>query len=154
MARLALTVVLTDICAGGPMALGMTPLIPLNRVVPDPNARFERFGQNNDQLFGKPMITTGGLSLLAQTSSTTYSAFQAAAPQQSAQTDLAAAPGQNLAAPGADLAASTAGLTAPTLGLTAPTLGLATPTLGLAAPMAGAPGTGTPAIGSYVDLQA
>jgi hypothetical protein len=46
------------------MAIGMTPLIPLNRIIPDPAARFERFGVNNDQLFGKPMITFGGLSTL------------------------------------------------------------------------------------------
>jgi len=46
------------------MAIGMTPLIPLDRVIADPAARFERFGVNNDQLFGKPMLTFGGLSTL------------------------------------------------------------------------------------------
>lgn len=46
------------------MAIGMTPLIPLDRVIADPAARFERFGVNNGQLFGKPMVTLGGLSTL------------------------------------------------------------------------------------------
>jgi hypothetical protein len=46
------------------MAIGMTPLIPLDRVIPDPAARFERFGINNNQLFGKPMVTFGGLTTL------------------------------------------------------------------------------------------
>lgn len=39
------------------MAIGFPPLIPLYRVVPDPNARFERFGENNVELFGKPLDT-------------------------------------------------------------------------------------------------
>jgi hypothetical protein len=47
------------------MAIGMTPLIPLDRVIADPAARFERFGVNNDQLFGKPMVTFGGLTILS-----------------------------------------------------------------------------------------
>ncbi len=98
------------------MALGMTPLIPLNRVVPDPNARFERFGQNDAQLFGKPMISAGGLSLLTQAASAAYTAFKADGPDQPA------------AAPA--------------------------PTAALTAPLAGAPGTGTPAIGSYLDFKA
>ena len=46
------------------MAIGMTPLIPLDRVIADPAARFERFGINNNQLFGKPMVTFGGLTTL------------------------------------------------------------------------------------------
>jgi len=41
------------------MAIGMTPLIPLDRVVPVPDARLQRFGVNNSQLFGKPMVTFG-----------------------------------------------------------------------------------------------
>jgi hypothetical protein len=40
------------------MAIGFPPLIPLDRVVPDPGARFERFGVDNLQLFGKPLDTT------------------------------------------------------------------------------------------------
>lgn len=38
------------------MAVGMTPLIPLYRVQPDPEARFKRFGSNGSQLIGKPLI--------------------------------------------------------------------------------------------------
>jgi hypothetical protein len=37
------------------MPVGMAPLIPLNRLQPDSNARFQRFGQNDSQLFGKPL---------------------------------------------------------------------------------------------------
>jgi hypothetical protein len=40
------------------MAIGTTPIIPLYRVQPDPNARFERFGLNDSQLFGKPLLET------------------------------------------------------------------------------------------------
>ena len=47
------------------MALGSTPLIPMYRALPDPNARSDRFGQNNAQLFGKPMISAGGVDLFA-----------------------------------------------------------------------------------------
>lgn len=38
------------------MALGMAPLIPLNRVVPTPDARFQRFGVNDSELFGTPIL--------------------------------------------------------------------------------------------------
>ncbi|GLH73032.1 hypothetical protein GETHLI_15340 [Geothrix limicola] len=38
------------------MAIGATPLIPLYRVQPIPDARLQRFGVNNAQLFGKPMV--------------------------------------------------------------------------------------------------
>ena len=41
------------------MAISMAPLIPLNRVVPSPDARFQRFGVNGTQLFGKPMVQLG-----------------------------------------------------------------------------------------------
>ena len=46
------------------MAIGMTPLIPLDRVVPVPDPWLQRFGVNNSQLFGKPMVnfTSGSLS--------------------------------------------------------------------------------------------
>ena len=40
------------------MAIGFPPLIPLDRVIPDPNARFERFGEDNTELFGKPLLTS------------------------------------------------------------------------------------------------
>ena len=40
------------------MAIGFPPLIPLYRVIPDPNARFDRFGEYNTQLFGKPLVTS------------------------------------------------------------------------------------------------
>ena len=40
------------------MAIGTTPIIPLYRVQPDPNARFQRFGVNDSQLFGKPLVET------------------------------------------------------------------------------------------------
>lgn len=39
------------------MAIGTTPLIPLNRVLADPEARFLRFGVNDSQLFGKPLVS-------------------------------------------------------------------------------------------------
>ena len=38
------------------MAIGTTPIIPLNRFVPSPDARFQRFGVNDTQLFGKPVV--------------------------------------------------------------------------------------------------
>jgi hypothetical protein len=37
------------------MPIGMSSLIPLNQVQADPNARFQRFGLNSSQLFGKPL---------------------------------------------------------------------------------------------------
>ncbi len=37
------------------MNLSGTPLIPLYQVQADPNARFQRFGRNDAQLFGKPI---------------------------------------------------------------------------------------------------
>jgi len=40
------------------MAIGFPPIIPLDRVVPDPNARFQRFGIGDTQLFGRPLLTT------------------------------------------------------------------------------------------------
>jgi hypothetical protein len=40
------------------MAIGFPPLIPLDRVIPDPNSRFDRFGVDSTQLFGKPLDTT------------------------------------------------------------------------------------------------
>lgn len=47
------------------MAVGMAALIPLYRVQPDPNARFQRFGVNDTQLFGKPMIDIGNQATAA-----------------------------------------------------------------------------------------
>lgn len=38
------------------MAIGLAPLFPLNRVQTNPEARFQRFGINDSQLFGKPMV--------------------------------------------------------------------------------------------------
>jgi hypothetical protein len=38
------------------MAISSAPLIPLYRVQPLPDARLQRFGVNDSQLFGKPMI--------------------------------------------------------------------------------------------------
>lgn len=46
------------------MSIGMTPLTPLHRVLADPEARFQRFGSNDSQLFGKALVN------LAQTVST------------------------------------------------------------------------------------
>ncbi len=37
------------------MAIASTPLIPLNQVQADPQARFQRFGVNDARLFGKPI---------------------------------------------------------------------------------------------------
>lgn len=37
------------------MTLGAIPTIPLYRVQPNPDARFQRFGLNDAQLYGKPM---------------------------------------------------------------------------------------------------
>lgn len=37
------------------MTLGTTPIIPLYQVQSDPQARFQRFGRNGEQLFGKPI---------------------------------------------------------------------------------------------------
>ncbi len=38
------------------MAIGASPIIPLHRVLADPEARFQRFGLNDSQLFGKPLV--------------------------------------------------------------------------------------------------
>lgn len=38
------------------MAVGAVPLIPLYRVQPTPDARLQRFGVNDSQLFGKPLL--------------------------------------------------------------------------------------------------
>ena len=38
------------------MTVGLVPLIPLYRVQANPEARFQRFGINDSQLFGKPMV--------------------------------------------------------------------------------------------------
>lgn len=40
------------------MAIGFAPLFPLDRVIPDPNARLDRFGDGGYQLFGKPLVTS------------------------------------------------------------------------------------------------
>lgn len=48
------------------MGIGETPLIPLYRVQTDPEARFQRFGVNNGQLFGKSMLAVGASPLTAQ----------------------------------------------------------------------------------------
>lgn len=37
------------------MNLAGNPLIPLYQVQADPNARFQRFGRNDGQLFGRPI---------------------------------------------------------------------------------------------------
>lgn len=39
------------------MAIGAVPLIPMYRVQTNPDARFQRFGLNDSQLYGKPMIS-------------------------------------------------------------------------------------------------
>jgi hypothetical protein len=74
------------------MAIGMTPLVPLYRVMPDPNARYDRFGIDNNQLFGKPLVAFGGLSIMpaaaTQVSSSAEAAPKAAAVSQ-APTPLA-----------------------------------------------------------------
>jgi len=38
------------------MSIGMAPIIPLHQVQPDPDARLRRFGVNDSQLFGKPLV--------------------------------------------------------------------------------------------------
>jgi len=38
------------------MTIGMTPLTPLHPVLTDPEARFQRFGSNGSQLYGKPLV--------------------------------------------------------------------------------------------------
>jgi len=38
------------------MAVGFTPIIPMNPIQTNPDARFQRFGTNESQLFGKPML--------------------------------------------------------------------------------------------------
>lgn len=48
------------------MAIGMSSLIPLYRVQPDPEARFQRFGVNDSQLFGKALVTFGSGAPAAQ----------------------------------------------------------------------------------------
>jgi hypothetical protein len=40
------------------MAIGFAPLFPLDRVIPDPNARLDRFGEGGYELFGKPLVTS------------------------------------------------------------------------------------------------
>jgi hypothetical protein len=39
-----------------PMAIATAPISPLYRVQTDPAARFQRFGANDSQLFGKPLL--------------------------------------------------------------------------------------------------
>ena len=39
------------------MAIGASPTIPLYRVQPTPDSRLQRFGVNNSQLFGKPLVS-------------------------------------------------------------------------------------------------
>lgn len=38
------------------MGIGQAPLIPLYRFRADPEARFQRFGVNDSQLIGKPLL--------------------------------------------------------------------------------------------------
>lgn len=38
------------------MGIGQSPLIPLYRLQPDPEARLQRFGVQDAQLFGKPLV--------------------------------------------------------------------------------------------------
>lgn len=41
------------------MGIGFSPLIPLYRVQPNPDERFQRFGVNGSQLYGKPILQLG-----------------------------------------------------------------------------------------------
>ena len=41
------------------MPLGTDPIIPLNRLVPNPDVRFQRFGLNDSRLFGQPLLASG-----------------------------------------------------------------------------------------------
>ena len=114
------------------MAIGMTPLIPLDRVVPVPDARLQRFGVNNSLLFGKPLVTFGGESLLAS---------RPAAPAVRAETALKTA-SDEVPGPGKEQAGPVA----------APALAAA-----YSSPKwtgAGALGGSAPAAGSLVDLKA
>ena len=47
------------------MAIGMTPLTPLHSVLTDPEARFQRFGSNGSQLYGKPLVDLAPLARAA-----------------------------------------------------------------------------------------
>jgi hypothetical protein len=68
------------------MAIGFPPLIPLDRVVPDPNARFERFGEDDTELFGKPLDTAIPDYQPAQPSWTATSLFTMTAQTQQTTT--------------------------------------------------------------------
>jgi len=41
------------------MPLDTDPIIPLNRLVPNPDVRFQRFGLNDSRLFGQPLLASG-----------------------------------------------------------------------------------------------
>lgn len=47
------------------MGIGQSPLIPLYRVQADPAARFQRFGANDSQLLGKPLLAPSNPPKLA-----------------------------------------------------------------------------------------
>lgn len=64
------------------MAVGMTPIIPLYRVQPDPDARFQRFGVNDSQFVGKPMVTFATEARLSQPQQTVTRTPTPAAQQQ------------------------------------------------------------------------
>jgi|GEM_PF-519351 len=53
------------------MAIGTAPLIPLHPVLANPEARFQRFGLNDAQLFGKPLVNLKTASRSAQAERTT-----------------------------------------------------------------------------------
>ena len=38
------------------MSVGLSPILPMNQVQPNPEARFQRFGKNDSQLYGSPMV--------------------------------------------------------------------------------------------------
>jgi len=72
------------------MAIGTTPIIPLYRVQPDPNARFQRFGVNDSQLFGKPLVETAPAARAAQPRPVVATATKAQAQEVPGATHAAA----------------------------------------------------------------
>ena len=79
------------------MALGTDPLIPLNRVLPDPDARFQRFGLNNSKLFGQALLAPGPRIPPARADAPAAAPAKAEKPAQGAS-GLPAAAGKTLAA--------------------------------------------------------
>lgn len=76
------------------MSVGMSPIIPLYRVQTDPNARFQRFGVNDSQLFGKPLLSVPQAPVTPQEHPVVR---KAVVPQQNPEDNAAFKPEQPLA---------------------------------------------------------